>query len=514
MSTIPPYGVISNIPMTKKRRKILGKLLNKIIQGDHFYPKEKNEFHHIFYYIDHFKFDNDREELLYKKLIATIAFDSSFPSILLDKKWLIYFYEYTRSQFKLSLCLKFRKNKMAAYEMVYKRDYAHFTDKIWELVSMILCDLFRKDYKLLMVIRKNKGWEIDPHVNLNLFPFWLYRNHRSIYDAIIKADLKYVLLEDISMEQIVQYLPGFVLEKFNYYLNNLENQHIVRHLALGKNIRKVNKLPFNLSKKMAHQFHQVSSNDAINARISEYNMKFPLSLVRHRSSEDALPFNEPFVKAFVLGLGGDPILAKEFAGVYDDIDDYEFQKSIVGFFVKFPISNVDTLRRLLGYINHMRHENRQSYSLKGRNLSSITRAANAYYEEQQRLDNLRRSPYNYWRKDISWKGADYSPYCLEENNEEYKIIQLCRAEDLYFESQRMNHCVRTYVGACLKGNCSIWSLRLRGVSEWKSLVTIEVSNAKRIVQAKARFNYKPDGQWMTMIKEWAEKEGLVFGKKW
>lgn len=509
MSTIPQHGAIDNIPMTNRRRKVLGKLLLNIIKDEHFFPRRKNEFHHIFHQLESLEFNSNKEELFYTKLITNIAFDSKFPAILLEPKWLKYLYEYTRAKFKLSQCFRLKNG-----EIIHKEEYCYFKTKVWELVGMILADLFKKEHRRLMEIRKSKGLETDVHIAWNLFPFWLYRNYPSIYHAILPAELKYVLLEGIPMEQIVQYLPGFILEKLDAYLNNLDNQYLVKHLALGNNIRKVKKLPFKLSKKMAHQFHQINSNNSINTNISQYNIKFPLSIVTSKFNEDDTPFNESFIKAFVLGLGGSAILAKEFSGIYAEIDDYEFQKSIIEFFIKFPISNIDTLRRLLGYINHMRHENGHSYSMKGRTLTSLSRLANAYYEEQQRVEDLRRSSSNSFRKDISWKGADYSPYHIEENDNEYKIIQLCRSEDLYIESQRMNHCVRMYVGACLSKNCSIWSLRIKGISEWKSLVTIEVSKADNIVQAKARFNYKPERQWMTIIKEWAKKEGLNFGKKW
>ena len=164
MSTIPQYGAIDNIPMTNKRRKILGKLLVKIIKGGHFYSGKKNEFRNIFHQLECFEFNSKKEELFYMKLISEIAFNLEFPTILLDEKWLEYFY---RTKSKLSLCFKLKDG-----EIVYKTSY----NNTWELISTILADLFKNECRRLMEIRRNKGLEVDSHIVWHLFPFWLYRN--------------------------------------------------------------------------------------------------------------------------------------------------------------------------------------------------------------------------------------------------------------------------------------------------------------------------------------------------
>ena len=75
----------------------------------------------------------------------------------------------------------------------------------------------------------------------------------------------------------------------------------------------------------------------------------------------------------------------------------------------------------------------------------------------------------------------------------------------------MHHCVYSYLGECKSGRTSIWKLRVFKNDKFiEKRVTIEVDNYKKeIVQIKGKYNSNPNVDDMTIIKKWAEEEGLT-----
>ncbi|HEX8532165.1 MAG TPA: PcfJ domain-containing protein, partial [Cytophagales bacterium] len=77
------------------------------------------------------------------------------------------------------------------------------------------------------------------------------------------------------------------------------------------------------------------------------------------------------------------------------------------------------------------------------------------------------------------------------------------------------HCVYTYAQSCVRGRCTIFSLRTEdphtGVQE--RLATSEVDlHTYRVVQVRARFNAAAPPEHRRVIAEWAEQEGLTLAK--
>ena len=86
---------------------------------------------------------------------------------------------------------------------------------------------------------------------------------------------------------------------------------------------------------------------------------------------------------------------------------------------------------------------------------------------------------------------------------------LSRSRQLILEGRRMNHCVGSYVGKCLNGQASIWSLRCRNGDQWRSCVTIEVNPASNtIVQARRYANQGLTEQDWDKINQWAAMNSL------
>ena len=129
------------------------------------------------------------------------------------------------------------------------------------------------------------------------------------------------------------------------------------------------------------------------------------------------------------------------------------------------------------------------------------RIVDAYYEDLK----IKRLEGN------SWRGAKYSDYNVEDAAENvFTITQINNSNELYKEGKRMSHCVNTYAKRCKNRSCSIWSLREKLEDSWKSIATIEVNYRHEIVQAKGKYNKRPESKHLDVIKEWAEREKLIY----
>ena len=87
------------------------------------------------------------------------------------------------------------------------------------------------------------------------------------------------------------------------------------------------------------------------------------------------------------------------------------------------------------------------------------------------------------------------------------------------EGRVMRHCVRSYQDACVKGETSIWSLRvtLSDNPTLRRLLTIEVNNRRQsIVQVRGKCNQSVSGLRghqrvrlaRTVLRDWARQEHL------
>lgn len=283
----------------------------------------------------------------------------------------------------------------------------------------------------------------------------------------------YYWLNQYSMEQIEMYLPVFILRQLDEYLRDKDLVLVVQHLMEGNNIRTFDRLPYPLTRKMAHNFH---------------NMQ------RGRNLEQV------FYKCLVFGLGGSTTLFEAMSRHWIPRTEVHISyiKKVVSFFESFPELDVQSLRPILGYLNHMFHEH-DNYQLKGQTINSIRRAALLYYENIDRGSEGQPRP-------KSWDGTKFEDWSDDQG---FKIIQLKTAAELDFESAKMHHCVRSYAQKCGNGECSIWSLRYVDENNFDTpLATIEVNNQGFIIQAKAQCNERPGDESMKIIRKWMKEQKL------
>lgn len=290
--------------------------------------------------------------------------------------------------------------------------------------------------------------------------------------------------QKIPLQQIIQYLPAFMVWNMLHYVPNLRHRFMLKNLAEGKNIRHLKVCLFPLSKKMAHWF-----------ALAPYTFSF----------------NKAIFYGTVMGLKGDhqvfQLLWDHLGTTHSDIAN---MKTLVDFFLG-PGKEVsdDELERLFGFINHLCEETPPGAlsMIKNWTLNSLRRRADAWYEEI----NNRRQIYQMRSGvtlDPSWEGAHYKSYEFVGEQGKYLIVQLNTLEDLSEEGKKMQHCVGSYGWKCQQFGASIWSLRLQQEEGTKSLVTIEVDKKGKILQAFGKYNSKPKNFYWELICQWADREGI------
>lgn len=110
------------------------------------------------------------------------------------------------------------------------------------------------------------------------------------------------------------------------------------------------------------------------------------------------------------------------------------------------------------------------------------------------------------RKQWKEKVSDLDKFNYAYNG--YKIIAPKEPDDLIREGNVLSHCVGSYIGRMLKGQCNILFLR-ESVDDTHPLVTIEVVE-DRITQARGKMNNPPTQEQKRFIESFAKKYELQY----
>lgn len=252
-------------------------------------------------------------------------------------------------------------------------------------------------------------------------------------------------------------------------------------IAQGKNIRKCDRLPIALSKKMSFYFMNAPSRLSIN---------------------DAFKWSQLMI------CGGDPYLADQILRCNLDSQvrmPRDFWESSIQFFSNNDRLPLEKIREVFDYLN-MICQHQPDFSFQGRTVASLLRLSNEWHETFAR-NNERTEPVKppvvYWDK--SFVEDDYYHFRGGGRRTRYDIIELLNSEQLLKEGQKMRHCVGGYSDACRSRRTAIFSIRVG----MKRLATIEVRlNEKKVVQAKAACNNEISITAHALLKKWAKVNEL------
>ena len=102
---------------------------------------------------------------------------------------------------------------------------------------------------------------------------------------------------------------------------------------------------------------------------------------------------------------------------------------------------------------------------------------------------------------------EYRKYIFVPEGEKYCILAPRTSGDLVYESYKLSHCVRSYVGEVAAGRTKIYFLRKQR-RKATPLVTVEVLS-QTVVQARGRFNRKLENDEMRFLVDWAKANALA-----
>ena len=271
-----------------------------------------------------------------------------------------------------------------------------------------------------------------------------------------------------------------------------QGQAWFRHAGLGRSLRTAG-FPIRLTRGMAHEFAHAPADLSI---------------------ESALRW------AQVRGLGGAGDLARAVAATRlgREFDHDEFWVSVALLFVNTPRLDLGVIDPIVEYLHDQRFGYHRvivgedtevhleppepDFAVKGRTVASLTKRVEQWRTERRRRETRRRI--------YRWERSGIGEYRGQAGDgRSWTVRELLDGDGLAEEGKAMQHCVASYVGRCLKGASTIWSLGLEGDEGRERLVTIEVNPQNReVLQAKARCNEAPDEAARIILSEWAAREGL------
>ena len=89
------------------------------------------------------------------------------------------------------------------------------------------------------------------------------------------------------------------------------------------------------------------------------------------------------------------------------------------------------------------------------------------------------------------------------------VRELTSGAELIAEGRRMRHCVATYTRDCLELRSAVFSIRI-GEDDPHGELTVEVGrDTRRVLQARGRWNRRPDDHEHGILRLWADQHGLV-----
>jgi len=180
----------------------------------------------------------------------------------------------------------------------------------------------------------------------------------------------------------------------------------------------------------------------------------------------------------------------------------EFWKYVMRFFAHENNITIDQINDLVDYLNH-KHVGNPTFTLagSGQTVESLTKKMKDWHYDLRRMKVIGNA---------TWDGLDVPDQTYNRKFRTGKVQrwffkQIKTAKDLQQEGNSQRHCVLSYKDRCIKGSVSIWSLSNEdeyGGTHRK--LTIEVTEAGSIVQARGIANRAATAEELTLVDAWAK----------
>ncbi len=239
---------------------------------------------------------------------------------------------------------------------------------------------------------------------------------------------------------------------------------------------------------------------------------FPVSLTNKQchqflSSNSESTFLSALRRVQIQTWGGDNrllsvLMARNIGGRLAGIEDETFLDSVIAWFSKNPMLDLEQFGPIMDFIWHRRAADRK-FSMKGRSAMAVIRAMEEWHQDLAKQKIVRGKDY----KPSGFKSAHYEFNHRESSGNYaqccYDIVEILNSKELHAEGKAHKHCVLSYSYSIDQGHCSIWSMKYNG----ERAITIEV-RSKNIMQARGKCNRSISAEEFKILQRWANENGI------
>ena len=181
-------------------------------------------------------------------------------------------------------------------------------------------------------------------------------------------------------------------------------------------------------------------------------------------------------------------------------------KEIIEIVDFIQLHRFEPAQRVLGYAVNGRPL-QPEFTLRGRAIRWMRRHMVNWRTQMQLPENA--STQNH--KSSCWQPLGISGLRVENDEGIWSIVELLTGDELAVEGGIMQHCVASYDRYCVRGQASIWSVRLTRGDVNKRMFTIEINPYRRtIVQVKGKKNRDPTVEAANFVQRWVRQENLYW----
>ena len=280
------------------------------------------------------------------------------------------------------------------------------------------------------------------------------------------------------------------------------------HVARGNNIRTAKFLPMPLSKKAAHYFifapEDMTFNQALKwAHLKTFNLR-PRAIAAMMGSQWEPDFqNRPFWDSVLRFLAANPMIAAEQIGpIINYIYAQKFNGQIIGF-EEYAVGHHAAIQ------DDPPHP---GFSMRGRTGQALLEQVENWHRQLGKIQVSHSRDAVY--RESGWSSWDDVEKISEDETAIWQFVEILTQKDLQEEGRTLRHCIYSYHARVAAGACSVWSLRrkyTRGPKDgWtERKLTVEVSSAGRINEARGFANKLAEGRAKILLEQWADKNSLT-----
>jgi hypothetical protein len=228
----------------------------------------------------------------------------------------------------------------------------------------------------------------------------------------------------------------------------------------------------------------------------------------------------------ILALGGSPRLALAvnktmLGGVLASESQEAWRLTLIHWLVNQHGLEPEQVGPIVRFALQRKRRDRR-YSLQGRTPQSMERLIEEgrLRAEAKAREEARKEPEERWR----YQYREFAPSGFKAGIWEcgsggrrllWMLDEIRCNRDLIQEGRHMRHCVDTYEDYIVRGDSSIWSLRVEHAGSVRRAITIEVDpRTRKVIECRGKCNRLPKPDERRILDRWARENGLELALDW